>query len=381
MSSTPFLQPVPRRVLAPVLAVLVGLVLLAGVAPALADEADGTDDTPASEPDPSSGQEEDEVDEEPDVEPFFADTEGRGHDAAVLALAEAGIIQGCEQERFCPDSVLTRGQWATMLANALELVPMAEGPFSDVDGNTHAPAINTLAAEGIANGCEDAAFCPQDPVTREQVSSLLVRAFGVPQTDTVHFDDLSSTHGDSVNRLASAGIAAGCSEPLNHFCSGDEVVRWQAATFLARTLGLVDPVELAPLEERRAEQERIDAEREAQRQAEREAERQAEQERLEAERAAADPWGISELSDERIAMWERLAGCESNNNWSAVSANGLYYGGLQFHPQTWRSVGGTGMPNEASREEQIYRAERLLEQPWATFSNQWPACSRMLGLG
>ncbi|TVP68200.1 MAG: hypothetical protein EA340_09070, partial [Nitriliruptor sp.] len=79
-------------------------------------------------------------------------------------------------------------------------------------------------------------------------------------------------------------------------------------------------------------------------------------------------------------VWVDLAGCESNNNWQAVSANGMYYGGLQFHPDTWRTVGGSGLPNQASRAEQIHRAQLLLTQPWATWGNQWPACSRMLGL-
>ncbi|TVR32872.1 MAG: hypothetical protein EA388_11700 [Nitriliruptor sp.] len=79
-------------------------------------------------------------------------------------------------------------------------------------------------------------------------------------------------------------------------------------------------------------------------------------------------------------VWVDLAGCESNNNWQAVSANGTYYGGLQFHPDTWRTVGGSGLPNQASRAEQIHRAQLLLTQPWATWGNQWPACSRRLGL-
>ena len=76
-------------------------------------------------------------------------------------------------------------------------------------------------------------------------------------------------------------------------------------------------------------------------------------------------------------VWDRLAQCESNGNWSNISGNGLYYGGLQFHPDTWRSVGGSGMPHQASRAEQIYRAQILQARSgWG----QWPACSRRLGL-
>jgi hypothetical protein len=78
-----------------------------------------------------------------------------------------------------------------------------------------------------------------------------------------------------------------------------------------------------------------------------------------------------------IETWERVAQCESNGRWQHVSANGLYYGGLQFAPSTWAWVGGTGMPHHASREEQIHRAQRLWQlQGWSA----WPACSTKLGL-
>ena len=92
------------------------------------------------------------------------------------------------------------------------------------------------------------------------------------------------------------------------------------------------------------------------------------------------PAGVPSLND---PVWNRLAACESNGNWSLVhhaTSTITYYGGLQFHPQTWRKVGGQGLPHEASREEQIRRAQLLLAKPWATWGNQWPACSRRLGL-
>ena len=309
----------------------------------------------------------------------FDDTVNRGHEGAVQALAEEGIVRGCEEGAFCPDEKVTRGQIASMLAAALELEPVEDGPFADVGGDVHAPNINALAQAGITEGCAADAFCSSATVTREQLASMLVRAFGFPPADRAYFDDAWATHGDNVEALAAAGVAAGCGDPLTHFCSGDPVIRWQAATFLARALDLVERVTLAPLEERREEQARIDAEREAERLAEearRQAELEAERARLEAEREREEQ---ARREAERLAMWESLAECESNGNWQANTGNG-YYGGLQFLLQTWRSVGGTGYPHQASKEEQIARAERLLEQPWATFGNQWPACSRRLGL-
>jgi hypothetical protein len=75
------------------------------------------------------------------------------------------------------------------------------------------------------------------------------------------------------------------------------------------------------------------------------------------------------------ATWDRLAQCEAGGNWSANTGNG-YYGGLQFSARTWRSVGGTGLPHEHSRETQIEMGKRL--QARAGWS-QWPSCTRRLG--
>lgn len=76
------------------------------------------------------------------------------------------------------------------------------------------------------------------------------------------------------------------------------------------------------------------------------------------------------------SVWDRLAACESGGNWAINTGNG-FYGGLQFTLSSWQGVGGTGYPNQASREEQIARGEMLLSrQGWGA----WPACSAKLGL-
>ena len=75
------------------------------------------------------------------------------------------------------------------------------------------------------------------------------------------------------------------------------------------------------------------------------------------------------------ATWDQLAECESGGNWSINTGNG-YYGGLQFSLSTWQGLGGTGLPSDHSREEQIAMGIRLYESSsWAA----WPACTRELG--
>ncbi|VXB49865.1 resuscitation-promoting factor Rpf [Citricoccus sp. K5] len=90
--------------------------------------------------------------------------------------------------------------------------------------------------------------------------------------------------------------------------------------------------------------------------------------------------GLTALSAPATAApassWDALAQCESGGNWSINTGNG-YYGGLQFSPSSWSAAGGSGMPHQASKAEQIRVAENLLSmQGWGA----WPACSAKLGL-
>ena len=76
------------------------------------------------------------------------------------------------------------------------------------------------------------------------------------------------------------------------------------------------------------------------------------------------------------SAWDKLAQCESGGNWKINTGNG-YYGGIQFNASTWRAYGGSGLPHQASRAQQIAVAERTLAaQGW----NAWPSCSRKMGL-
>ncbi len=76
------------------------------------------------------------------------------------------------------------------------------------------------------------------------------------------------------------------------------------------------------------------------------------------------------------SIWDELAQCESGGDWSIDTGNG-FYGGLQFTLSSWQAVGGTGYPNQASRSEQIMRAQMLqARQGWGA----WPVCSAKIGL-
>jgi len=71
--------------------------------------------------------------------------------------------------------------------------------------------------------------------------------------------------------------------------------------------------------------------------------------------------------------WAALAQCESGGNPRAINPAG-YYGLYQFSLSTWRSVGGSGNPINASAGEQTARAQALFARGGA---GQW-GCGRHL---
>jgi resuscitation-promoting factor RpfB len=73
--------------------------------------------------------------------------------------------------------------------------------------------------------------------------------------------------------------------------------------------------------------------------------------------------------------WAALAKCESGGRANAVSSNGMYHGLYQFSVATWQSVGGSGLPSQASPDEQTYRAQLLYNKAGA---GQWPHCGKNL---
>lgn len=193
----------------------------------------------------------------------FDDVRGTTHEPAIVALASEGVVQGCEDGRFCPDGQLTRGQVATILRNALDLPEPIErmsddgepvSRFADTSDSVHAGAIEAIADAGLTSGCSEDRFCPHDEISRGELATLLQRALDLPDAaDGTYFTDAGGTHGPAIESLADNGIAAGCS--LVAFCANDTLARAHAATFIARALDLVERVELAPFDERQAEHE------------------------------------------------------------------------------------------------------------------------------
>jgi hypothetical protein len=166
----------------------------------------------------------------------FADDDGNAFQPDIEWAATAGITLGCNppfSDWFCPGLPVTRAQMATLLVRARGLADSAVDSFTDDAGSPHEADINRLAAAGITAGCAPGLFCPEQAVTREQMATFLVRAYGLTGAANP-FVDVDGIHANDVAALYAAGVTSGCSQAPLAFCPGAPVLREQMAAFLHR---------------------------------------------------------------------------------------------------------------------------------------------------
>ncbi|MDE0168829.1 MAG: S8 family serine peptidase [bacterium] len=176
---------------------------------------------------------------------------GDAHYDNVVFLAARGVLEGtdCGEGRFCPGEAISRRTFAVWLVrvldNGAEPTRPAVSPFADVEvTDTEAGFIARLAELGVTTGCavDPLRFCPDQTVTRGQMASFLVRAFDMPRAAPAGFVDVpaGNVHAGSIDRLAAAGVTAGCATDPARFCPGGRTTRAQMASFLARAIRWVD---------------------------------------------------------------------------------------------------------------------------------------------
>jgi 5'-nucleotidase / UDP-sugar diphosphatase len=157
----------------------------------------------------------------------------------IYSLAQAGIINGYEDGTFKPSQKIVRGQAANLLANTLELpTPENLKAFSDVsEKSVYALGAAATKEAGIFTG-SNGKFGAGDVLTREQMASVLVRAFGLEATDEeITFTDwskVSNSHKENVKILAQNGITTGKED--GSFDPKSAVNRATFATFLYRAI-------------------------------------------------------------------------------------------------------------------------------------------------
>ena len=114
---------------------------------------------------------------------------------AVMYCREHGLMTGIGNNQFAPESSLTRAQMATVLYR-IEGTPALTGTdaFTDTaDGEWYSDAVLWVSQEEIMGGYGGGLFGPNDPVTCEQMTTILYRYAGEPAVEgTTGYQDVSA---------------------------------------------------------------------------------------------------------------------------------------------------------------------------------------------
>lgn len=107
----------------------------------------------------------------------FRDTSNHWAEDSIAFCASRGIFQGVGDDRFAPNAEMNRAMFTTVLYRLAGSPAVRGGDgFSDVtDGSWYTDAVLWGQSTGIIGGYGNGLFGPNDPVTREQMCTLLVR--------------------------------------------------------------------------------------------------------------------------------------------------------------------------------------------------------------
>jgi len=166
----------------------------------------------------------------------------------IETLLHRQITGGCTPNTYCPSGSTLREQMSVFVLVAKEgpgyQPPACTTPiFSDVPAaSPYCRFIEELARRGVVSGCGAGKYCPQTPVTREQMSVFVLRTLdptlNPPACTTPMFNDVPASNPFCrwIEELARRGVVTGCGGGA--YCPAQPVTREQMGVFIVVTFGL-----------------------------------------------------------------------------------------------------------------------------------------------
>ncbi|MNC12179.1 Endo-1,4-beta-xylanase A precursor [compost metagenome] len=153
----------------------------------------------------------------------FRDMSGHWAQKPVEVLAARGIVNGMNGTEYAPKGILTRAEFTKLLAAALGLEPLQpdKQTFRDVSAASWSyPYVEAAAQAGIVTG-EAGLFHGNDPLTREQMMVMLMRAIDSTTGNPAAVDSVKAQTGltgfkdnGSISQWARASVAAAVEKKL-----------------------------------------------------------------------------------------------------------------------------------------------------------------------
>lgn len=186
-----------------------------------------------TEPEPVKPKPQPEI-EKPTV--VLNDIYGHWAERQIRDLVASGAISGYPDGCFRPNQTISRAEFASMIVKVLGLSSSGTKLFADTQGHWGRYTIAAAYEAGIVSGYDTNRFGPDDPITREQMAVMIVKATGLTnQNSQLSFVDsraISTWARSAVARTAAQKIIMGY--PDNTFQPAKPATRAEAVSIISR---------------------------------------------------------------------------------------------------------------------------------------------------
>ena len=169
----------------------------------------------------------------------LSDIQGHWAEKTIAELVALGAIGGYPDGTFKPDQGISRAEFATIVVNAFQLPEKTGKVFEDTANHWAKNFIATAAAHGIVSGYSNTTFGPDDPITREQMAVMIVKAAKLAEAQGKTFADTDKVSAWAKNAVVTAsGKSIISGYPDNTFRPQNNATRAEAATVIIKSLKL-----------------------------------------------------------------------------------------------------------------------------------------------
>jgi beta-N-acetylglucosaminidase len=138
-----------------------------------------------------------------------SDVKGHQMETELNYWINKGVIRADAKGNYNPNKAVTRGEFASYIARALELPTSTKHKFKDLKANTTLTIeIQNAAGAGILSGYPDGTFRPNEKITRQHMAGMMYKAMRYMKLPEQHsnfkFKDTNKISANFVNPVAVA---------------------------------------------------------------------------------------------------------------------------------------------------------------------------------
>ena len=151
------------------------------------------------------------------------------------------MIKGKTETEFAPNDPITREEFTTLVVNMCGLqTGAAQGSFTDVPADAwYAPYVAAAYENGLVSGIDGERFGTGLNITRQDMAVIIARAISAGEGSADSFVDsaeIADYAKDAVGYLAANGVINGKAD--QRFCPGDIATRAEAAQMINKAMQL-----------------------------------------------------------------------------------------------------------------------------------------------